>query len=165
MIACLLFNLLATYKVTSGRVLTCDSVHSCRLNSAAPQGNQAVSIITWYPTQSHYAHTEPIYLNNAKHLTRKRQVSILNSSVWLDQISNLWGPKPRFPKMGDGCSSHSRIPSALKAVIIRTNVGGRGLQSSTAYLLMVNKDYLCPAFVVYPFMFHHESECQPNSPS
>ena len=39
----LLFYILATSGVISGRVLTCDSVHSWHLYSAAPLGNQAIS--------------------------------------------------------------------------------------------------------------------------
>ena len=39
--------------------MTCESVHSWRLYSAAPLVNQAVSTMTCYPTQSHYPVTEP----------------------------------------------------------------------------------------------------------
>ena len=55
----LLFYVLATSKVISGRVLTCDSVHSWRLYSITPMGNHAFSTVTWYRTQSHYPYTEP----------------------------------------------------------------------------------------------------------
>ena len=46
MIDCLLFCVLATSKVISGRVPTCDNAHSWRLYSAAQLGNQAVSTMT-----------------------------------------------------------------------------------------------------------------------
>ena len=49
---------LATSKVISEWVLTCDSAHSWRPYSAVSLGNQATSIMTWYPTQSHYPVTE-----------------------------------------------------------------------------------------------------------
>ena len=68
----------ATSKVTEGQVLIYDSTHSWRLYSAASLGNQAASIITYYPTQSHYPDTDPSlpYPNNAERLVRKQQVSI-----------------------------------------------------------------------------------------
>ena len=43
MMLCLLYNVLATSKIISGRALTCDSVHTWRLYSAAPLGDQAIS--------------------------------------------------------------------------------------------------------------------------
>ena len=51
-VACclLLFYILASSKVISGRVLTWDSTHLWRLNSAATLGNQPTSTMTWYPT-------------------------------------------------------------------------------------------------------------------
>ena len=51
----LLFYVLATSKVISGGVPTCDSVHSWQLYSAA---SLATGSITYYPTQSHYPDTE-----------------------------------------------------------------------------------------------------------
>ena len=56
----LLFYVLATSKVISGRVLICDSAHSWRLCSATSLGHQAVGTMTCYPTQSHFPDTEPI---------------------------------------------------------------------------------------------------------
>ena len=53
------FYVLATPKVISGCVPTCDSVHSRWLYSAAPLGDQTASILTWYPTQTHCLDTEP----------------------------------------------------------------------------------------------------------
>ena len=50
------FYILATTKVTSGRVLTCDNAQW--LNGTAPMRIQATSAITWYPTQPHYLDTE-----------------------------------------------------------------------------------------------------------
>ena len=54
----LLFSVLATSKVISGWIPTCDSAHSWRLCSAPPLGNEAISTMTRYPTQSHYPDTE-----------------------------------------------------------------------------------------------------------
>ena len=48
------FYILATSKVISGRVLTCDSAYWCWLYSAAPLGYQATGIMVQCPTQSHY---------------------------------------------------------------------------------------------------------------
>ena len=39
--------------------MTCDSVHSWQLYSAASLEHQATSTITYYPTQSHYPDTGP----------------------------------------------------------------------------------------------------------
>ena len=54
----LFFYILATSKAISGRVPTCDSVHSWQPYSAAPLGNQVVSTMTWYLTQLRFANTE-----------------------------------------------------------------------------------------------------------
>ena len=54
------FYALATSKVILGQVMTCASVHSWRLYSAAPLGDQATSTMTWYPTQPQYPDTEPV---------------------------------------------------------------------------------------------------------
>ena len=51
------------------------------------------------------------YPNNAEHLARKWQVYIFKTLVWLDQCSNPWGSDSQSPKMGDGQSTHSAIPS------------------------------------------------------
>ena len=56
---CLLFYVLETSKVVSGWVPTCYSAHSCGLYCGASLGNQTISTMTWYPTQSHYSDTEP----------------------------------------------------------------------------------------------------------
>ena len=42
----LLFSILATSKIISGRVLTCDCEHSWHFYSAAPQEDQATSTLT-----------------------------------------------------------------------------------------------------------------------
>ena len=57
MFACLVFYVLATSEVISGRVPTCDSANLWWLYSAAPLGNWNISTMTWYPTQSHYPDT------------------------------------------------------------------------------------------------------------
>ena len=85
----LLFYVLATSKVISGRLPTYDSAHSWRLYSVAPLENQASSTMTWYPTQSYYPDTKCFpYSNNAKCLARKWHVSILKLLVWFNQGSN-----------------------------------------------------------------------------
>ena len=54
-IACLLlFYVLATSQVTSGRVPTSDSLHALRLYGAAQLGNQAPCTMTRYILQLHY---------------------------------------------------------------------------------------------------------------
>ena len=49
---------LATFKAISGWVPTCDSVHSWWLNNAAPLGDEVVSTMIWYPTQTHSPDTK-----------------------------------------------------------------------------------------------------------
>ena len=51
--------------------------------------------MTCYPTRSQYPDTGPTslnYPNNVKHQARKQQVSILKSSIWFNQGSNLQDP-------------------------------------------------------------------------
>ena len=55
----LLFYVLVTSKAISGLVPTCNSVHSWRIYSVTPLGEQATRTMTRYPTQSHYLDTEP----------------------------------------------------------------------------------------------------------
>ena len=77
------FYILATSKVISGQVPTCDSVVLMR--------DQAARTRTWYPTQSHDPVTEPIsYCPTLLMLAGKRQVSILKSLVWFEYGSNPW---------------------------------------------------------------------------
>ena len=102
----LLFYVLATCKVISAQVLTCNSAHSWQLYSAAPLGDQATNTMTWYPKQSHYPDAEPTspwHSNKAKHLARKWQVSKSKSLVWLDWVCTHTVRIPRFPKAGEGC--------------------------------------------------------------
>ena len=54
-----LFYILATSKVRSGRLPTCDSAHSWQLYSFASLGHQATGTISCYPTRSHYPDTVP----------------------------------------------------------------------------------------------------------
>ena len=56
------FCVLATSKVISERVLTCDNAHLWQLYSVAAMEDQVTSIVTRYPTQSHYPGTEPTSL-------------------------------------------------------------------------------------------------------
>ena len=94
-IVCLLmFYVLATSKVISGSVPTCDSAYSWWIYSVTSLGYQAASTMICYLTQSHYPGTEPrspCNPNNAERQARKWQVLILMSLVWLDQTldSNL----------------------------------------------------------------------------
>ena len=74
----LLFYIIETSMVISGRVLTYDN--SWLVCSAAALGNAVVSAMTWYPAQSHISwhcanHSLP-YHNNAEHMARKWQVTI-----------------------------------------------------------------------------------------
>ena len=78
---CLLsFYVLATSKVISG----------CQCTVIVTLGNQAISTMIWHPTQSYYSDSEltnhcPI-ANNAKHLARKQQISIL----WVIGLIRAW---------------------------------------------------------------------------
>ena len=103
--ACLSFYVLATSKVTSEWVPTCDSVHKCWLYSAAPltgrPGHQHHDLISHSVILSrHWANQSLSYPNNAEHLARKWQVSIFKSLVWLDQGLNLWGLNPPISQNG-----------------------------------------------------------------
>ena len=46
-------------------------------------------------------------------MAKKRQYSIFKSLVWLVQGLNPWGPNPQISLKGNGCSTHSVIPSGL----------------------------------------------------
>ena len=77
------FHVLATFKVISGQVPTCDNAHSWWLYSIAPLGVRAASTMPWYITQSHYYGTEP---------TSPRP-TLITLSVWVGSkniISNHW---------------------------------------------------------------------------
>ena len=52
------FCILGTSKVISGWVATCDSGHAWRLYITIPLGNQAVTIMSKYLTQSKYADSD-----------------------------------------------------------------------------------------------------------
>ena len=52
------FYILATSRVTSGQVPTCNSTHSQLLYSAPLLGSEASRAIVWLPTQTHYPNTE-----------------------------------------------------------------------------------------------------------
>ena len=81
--------------VTSEWALTCDSAHSWWLYRAASLGHQATSTMTCCPNEIilswHWVNQSFPYPNNAERQAKKWQVSILNSLVWLDQVSN---PRP-----------------------------------------------------------------------
>ena len=95
----MLFYILATAKVISEWVLTCDGAHSWWLYSPAPLGNQTFSTMPWYPTQWHYPDAGPanpcpivimlsIWLGSDK-------FQFYKSLVWLDHrveptISRTW---------------------------------------------------------------------------
>ena len=94
----LLFYVLATSKAISGQVPTCDRVNSWRLYSTASLGHQAaapwpaISLSHIILTLTDWVNQPLPYPNNAQCQTRKRQVPILKSLVWLDQGSNQLGP-------------------------------------------------------------------------
>ena len=76
---------LATSKVISGQLLSCDSVHSWRLKSVAPWGNQAADTMTQFFTQSYYPDTE-LTSPNKCWLPHSEATSInLMSFVWLNR--------------------------------------------------------------------------------
>ena len=78
----LLFYALATSKVKSWRVLTCDSAPLWWLYSAAPLGDQVTSNMTWYSKLSHYPDIQPTS----------------PSSIPITLITWLWGSKCQFYK-------------------------------------------------------------------
>ena len=89
---CLLFYILTTSKDISGRVPSCDSMHSSSLYCAASLRDQAISTMTWHPTQSHYPDTEP---SSPCHILIMRSAwlgsdkfKFVKSLVWLDCGSN-----------------------------------------------------------------------------
>ena len=97
----LLFYVLATANIISVSVPTCDRVHSWRHYSASPLGNQAVSNMTWPPTQSHYLDTEPtspcpilvmpsIWLGSDKYQLCKSLLWILLESNSPSSVHLLW---------------------------------------------------------------------------
>ena len=105
-ICLLLFYVLATSKVILGWLRTCDSAHSWRIYSATSLEHQATSTMTWLLSHSvtlswHWANQSFPYRNNAEHQARKRQGSILKSSVWLYQGSNPRGSDSN-PILWDG---------------------------------------------------------------
>ena len=88
--------ILATSKVISQRVVTCRSVHSWWLYSAALLGNQATSTMTKYPTQSHYPDTVltspcPVLIMPKARL-ESDEFQFYKSLVWLD-----WKPNSLTP--------------------------------------------------------------------
>ena len=106
----LLFYVLATSKIISWWVPTCDSAHSWQLYSAASLGHQAASTITWYHTQSYYPDTES---------TSRCTILIMPSTMLgsdkyqfkrlLTRTRNLW--IIRSPRLGGRHSTHSAIPT------------------------------------------------------
>ena len=108
-ICLLLFYVLETSKVISGRAPTCDSVHAWQLYSAASLRNQAAGTMTCHPTQSHFPDTEPTlpHPDNSKRQARNRQVSILQLSdlparetdVLLIRPPHLWREQTNYALM------------------------------------------------------------------
>ena len=86
--------------------------------SAAPLGNQAVSNMTWYPTQVtlcwHWAKQSLPYPNNAERLAGKRQAYIFLSH-WFDltRVQTCEVRIPRSSKTRVGRSNHSAIHPGL----------------------------------------------------
>ena len=107
------------FKVRSRWLLTCDSVHSWRLYSAAPLGNQAFSTMMWYPTQSHlswhFANQSLCVPNYAEHLAKKRQALIFISH-WFDSIMGL---NPRSPSRDThALSIRTSCPGTLSGKVV-----------------------------------------------
>ena len=78
----------ATANLIAGRVPTCGSLQSWLLHSAAPQGNQSVSTMISYPTQSLHPDTEPtspcpIIIMLSTWL-QSDKYQLYKSLVWLD---------------------------------------------------------------------------------
>ena len=114
-----MFYVLTTYNVISWSIPTCDIAHLSWLYSAIPQGDQAASTITWYPTQSNYPDTEPAshcpilitpctWLGSDKYQFLGHWVD--STRVPTSEVGILWSPKT-----GDGHSTHSAIPPSLHA--------------------------------------------------
>ena len=104
-VACLLvscgFCILATAKVTPTWAVTCAKTHSWTLYSAAPLENRAISIMTWYPTQSHYPDIEatspcPVLIRPNTWLGSDNYNLI---SHWFESTM---GSSPRSPKGENG---------------------------------------------------------------
>ena len=72
------------------------------------------AILSW-----HWYNQSLPYPINAKHLTRKQQVSISKSLVWLKKGSNPWVRIPRSNKTGGQPSTHVAIPSGVWANVFR----------------------------------------------
>ena len=90
----LLFYILPTSQIISGRVPTCDSVHLWQLYNTAPLGDQATDTRTLYSTQSHYLYTDltshrPILLMSRSRLGNDKD-QFDKSLVWFDWDSNYW---------------------------------------------------------------------------
>ena len=111
----LLVPILGTSEVIAGWVPTCDSVHSSWVYSAVPLGDQAISTMAWYPTQSHYPDTEPtslfpnLIMPSIGLWSHKYQFL----SHWFDstRVPNHEVRIHQFPKMGDRYPTHSVRPS------------------------------------------------------
>ena len=80
----LLFYALASSKVISEPVLTCDSAHSWWLYSAGSREHQATSTMTWYPTQSPYPDIE---LTSPCARLGRDKYQFFKSLVWLELYS------------------------------------------------------------------------------
>ena len=90
------FYVLTTYMVIPGRLLTCDSAHSMRLNDPSPMGNQVTGTMTRYHTQTHYPGTEltspcPLLITMRTRLGSDKY-QIYKSLVWLEWEPNSWSP-------------------------------------------------------------------------
>ena len=97
------FYILATSKVISRQVLTCDCAHSWQLCSATQLGNQAISTMTYYPTRLHCPGTKrtspwsvPLMLSTRLGIN---MYHFYKSSIWLALIPcalPIWPPHPSF---------------------------------------------------------------------
>ena len=71
------FYILTTSKAISSQVLICDSTHFWPLYSASPLGDQTVSTMTGFLTQSHYPDNGQIHPCPNLLMTSTRLASIL----------------------------------------------------------------------------------------
>ena len=118
--------ILGTFKVLSGPVQICDSVHSSWLHSTASMGNQSTWIMTpRYPTQSYYPDTE--LTSPCPILLILRQVSIL-------YVISLQRPENELPISctGDLRSTDSATAPGIPSIWLL----------SLYYLQILQPDYL-----------------------
>ena len=128
--------------VISGQVSTCDSVASWWLYMVAPLGNQATSIMTWYPTQSYNPETEPISPCPALIIPSAwlggDKCKLLND--WFDSTSvqNRGFESRDLEKRGNRPSTHCpRLVDPTKSAVDNKECDGVGASCTCRMLLSV----------------------------